>query len=357
MTKKGTQGTNIFGPPVEAYISQLLQLHINQDGSKRPDLISNGNYNPHLTIEVKGSERHIGILYDGQHYYALNLGDDYLTNFGRILPRVRRKSTTPTTNVPVAYYYANVHRTDGIKRADLDRPYATLNFELGDVQFVPSSFAFFYFAVQRALSEKRDTKSVVRELKQRMARDYKEGSSYYRDERKKSENYKGLYPHDFRALFFKDMSLTTSKSITGKLNGKQRIEALRKIYPEVDDLVPIELPGPFETRLYALCDATEVDLFDTQMRSIIQERKPIMEEVIGERRRARKILMRMDTEELEGYCPDSGPIAQEIAKEFGLSKKLIQKLERLVQFVGPNETPLKTQAIEGFESVDDEIPI
>jgi hypothetical protein len=76
----------------------------------------------------------------------------------------------------------------------------------------------------------------------------------------------------------KDINLTTPK-------GKERVGLMTSDYPRFNSLQRVQIPGPNETSLYILCHPEDFDLFNKQVRRVIEKRIPKIEEVNEKRKR------------------------------------------------------------------------
>lgn len=267
----------VYGNDSERFASRLFLLQRNPDGDRRPDLTSvNGLYTPRLSLEVKSGFRPKGVLVRDQLHYGYTTAQDYADAFGEEAP-------TEFPENEVAYYYCTVHRANDIRAGQLGKPWSAIQFNWGEQYIAPHQYAFAAFAAAHVSRSGKRLSRVVDWLKKGIQRDIIEGSSHYRKRKKTPETWQDMHGGDFLAFFYDDVNHATKK-------GRKRVEMIRKVFPQVDDLIKIEIPGPNGFPIYILAEKEHADLFNLQVRAVVEQRIPVVEKVHRARVRARALL-------------------------------------------------------------------
>jgi len=344
--------TTKFGDDAEYYVSSLFEMVKNPNGTRRPDLVAKeGSFDPKLTIEMKSGRGQKGVLNDSQLHYALTLEEDYLELFGEESPR---KNGMPNgvnwesvrRGIPsqgIAYYYDVIEREDSLMSFDIMLPFHTIKIKWGNQFIVPHEMGFYYFAIGKSRRTGEPIRSVIDGLFKIMKHDADEGCSHYA-ERRDTQSWQNIYTKDILALFHKDSSLTTKKP-----NGVDRIEMLKRVYPEVDDLERITIEGPNKTIIHILAEPRHHKLFKEQLSSVARLRKKTIEEISAGRREYESLLQKISYQDfvLAGF-------EEEILKgkceryDICLNNAEVETLTRLKQWCAPGEIP--------FQTYSDEVP-
>lgn len=288
--------TSKFGNDSEFYVSSLLMMVKNPNGTRRPDLVAmRDTFDPRLTIEMKSGRYNKGILNDSQLHYAVTLEEDYVELFGEEPPEGNgllkgadwRGVRRGIPSQGVAYYYNVVERADELNSFDVSLPFHTIRLRWGDQFIIPHEMGFYYFAIGKARRSGKPIKEVMEGLFKIIKHDVDEKSSHYL-ERRDTQSWQNIYTRDIKALFYDDLSLTSRKP-----NGVTRIEELKKIYPEVEDLERIAIEGPNGTTIYVLAEPRHKELFVDQVAATVRVRRSTLESITVEREECEELLRRM----------------------------------------------------------------
>lgn len=287
MGRKYKHRTPMFGESAEHYVASLFQLIRKPNGNQSPDLFDSfGRYTPHLIMEIKSGAKKKGVINDFQMHYGIQTAADYLGEFGE--EPLKGLGHLDYSGRRVAVYYNVPDRVDGVRADELDRPFASVKLLFGDQFIVPSKFAFYQFAVCKAKRTHRSLDKVVEELKEVIKRDVVgRERGLHQNERKKDKNsWQNLQGRDVLAIFYDDLSLTSKP-------GKARVKRMREHYKELPSLDRIIIQGPKGSNIYILAEHQDFDLFNVQLRKVVEERTPILERVMAERKRAIKLLSKI----------------------------------------------------------------
>lgn len=281
--------TSIFGTDSEYYASSLFMMMKNPNGSRRPDLITMGNaFNPKLSIELKSGRDKKGVLLDYQLHYAVTLHRDYPELFDEedtddTLPGLNLDSIGPSSSTPgIAYYYDLVNRVDDVTSTQLDVPYAQIMLRWGDQYVVPHEFGFYNFVVAKMMRTGEPLEDAIMYVLDVMKL-HANGRVKDFDEKKGSSSWQNINGRDITSIFFNDMSLATRY-------GRERIEKMYNSYPGLSSLVRISIDGPNGTTLYILANPEHRDLFDVQLRAVVNKRRGVIEDLTEERAYAQSLL-------------------------------------------------------------------
>jgi hypothetical protein len=129
-----------------------------------------------------------------------------------------------------------------------------------------------------------------------------------------------MHGNDILAIYHGDKTLTTNQ-------GRERIKMIRDCFPEVDDLKRIAIKGPNGTLIYILGKEQHYDLFQNQLRSVINHNVPGVEEVSGKRKRRRHL-----------------------ANRTLLKLATIRRLKKLARWLDEGEIPLEVKLIDDQRS-------
>lgn len=335
--------TGVYGDSAETYVGRLFWMVKNPNGSLRPDLLShNGTYkNPRLSIEVKSGREKKGVLVKYQLHYGVTSERDYQEVFGEELPKQEGIlegliNDHPLKGTPeVAYYYNIIDRPDGITSDKLDRPYSSIQLAFGDQHLAPHQFGFWTFVIGRHMRTGEPIKRIQEELIEGMKRDVIEKKSHYRTQ-KDSQSWQNIHGRDILAIVHNNEAYTTKKGVS-------RLKLIREHYPESRDLKPIQIPGPNSTTIYILAEPDHTQLFDVQMRGLVEKRAPILEKISRARRRSIPLLKKIVRTRQETSLYENGGIPENQYERIGLTRKEIQRLERLVNWLDKGETILEPE--------------
>ena len=192
--KKGYKHkTGVFGTDAEHYTASLFRMIKNNNGTRRPDLLSmDGTFNPPLTLELKSGREMKGVLNQEQLHYAYTLEEDYQNLFGEspsysngFLPGVEWDKTRRDYSLDnIAYYYNLLNRVDSVRAEDLTTPISSIKLQWGDNFIVPHEFGLYYFAIARMMRTNEKIETILDELIYSIKEDVDEGSSHYSNRRK-----------------------------------------------------------------------------------------------------------------------------------------------------------------------------
>jgi hypothetical protein len=124
-------------------------------------------------------------------------------------------------------------------------------------------------------------------------------------------------------------------------------------YPEFQHLRRVLIPAPNGTNIHALVKPEDYHLINTQLRSIVRERTPVLEKLIKERTKALPLLDRIKMKSYGLY--ESGNIPEEQITALNLSREEILKLRRLCLWLTEKES-LESEEMPLPEKPKDEIP-
>ncbi len=342
MTKRGYKSkTGYFGTDAERYFSRLFMMFQNPNGHRRPDFVSHpGQFNPRLSIELKSGKERKGILVDYQLHYPKTCNQDFEELFGEIFDR-GDKAVLPGMKKPlaeaglsrdrVACYYDILSRDCGTSAKQSNKPFSSIKFVWGDHHIVPHDYGFYSFAISRHMRTGEPVEEIIDGLREMISQDVEAPKHGDYEVRKGSkQSWQSLYGRDVLAIFKNDFSISTEK-------GKERIELMYKHYKGLRDLKAVEIPGPLETRVYVLANPQDEDLFNVQMREIVESRVPILEKVAEERQDALPLLEKLKTV----YNPalfEGEAVEQRANYLYGaLSREEINKLNRLICWIDESE--------------------
>ncbi len=350
--------TNVSGTDSEFYASSLYMMAKNPNGTRRPDLISIPEiYTPRLSIELKSGKGMKGILCESQLHYAVTLNEDYSHLFGddadkrleELLPYLKNGSLHvefPTGKI--AFYYAYINRRDSLKAGDLEIPFSAIKLQWGDQFVVPQEFGFYTFAVAKHFRTAEPLEGIVSKLIENIAEDVREESSHYLERRASSQSWQNIHACDVLAIFHNDISLTK------KPWGIKRVGKLSEIYPEISELRRIIIDGPNKTKIYVLAKPEHKDLWDNQVRSVIEMRRKVIESVFTEREHSIRLLDKIKFEPGTKIDMFDGEIEEETRSKYGYrfnaSSEEINTMKRLLTWMDKGEIPFHKNYIK------DEVP-
>jgi len=204
---------------------------------------------------------------------------------------------------------------------------------------VPHQIGFYYFAVGKARRTGLPIKDVIEGLLRTIKQDVDEQSSHYLERREDPNAWQNIYTRDLRALFYREPGLTT------KPYGLERLEELRKVYPEVDDLERIAIQGPNGTIIHILAEPRHRELFRNQLDAVIGKRRGIVEGLSAERRECEQLLEKVGYESSDLFSLDE--LASRGKRAYDgyvveLTGEQIERLRRLTQWCAEGEVPFNT---------------
>jgi len=309
----------MFGVSAEQYVASLFQLTRKPNGNKSPDLFdSSGRYTPHLVMEIKSGAKRKGVVNDFQMHYGIQTAEDYIREFGQEPPKGLKH--LDYSGRRVAVYYDVPNRVDGVRADELDRPFASVKLRFEDQFIVPSKFAFYQFAICKANRTKEPLEKVIEELREVTRVDVlRREEDLHQNERKKDKNsWQNLQGRDVLAVFYDDLSLTSKP-------GRKRVSLMFEHYKELSSLDRVLIPGPRGSKIYVLAEPQDFDLFNVQLREVVEERTPVLEKVMTERKRAIKLLNKIVV------SGNSIALARRFKRNL-LTEKEMVKLDRLCKW-------------------------
>jgi len=351
MKRGNKHKTSVFGDDSERYASSLYQMIKNPNGTRRPDLISLPNFDPRLSIELKSGRHFKGCLVAYQLHYAVTTARDYKEVLGEELPE--REGLLPGTDwetisptLPqgaVAYYYGVMNRTDKVTSADLTNKWSPIKLRWGDQCIVPNEFGFCSLATEYARKTGEEIDDVIKYLREIIREDVLT-QNCHAEERKQDRNcWQNLNGKDIISLFHQDPKLTTPL-------GRQRNDAIRIQYPQLDDLKRIAIPGPNETTIHILAKTEHENLFDKQFRGVIGRRKPAIEEVTRGREEAESLLEKIAPSQIGKDLHGNPIFGSSSANKLSTEEKY--RLDRLKHWVGKDELTVAESVLEYSREAD-----
>lgn len=343
--------TSVSGTDSEYYAASLFMMLRNPNGMRRPDLISVPDlYTPEISIELKSGKQMKGVLCESQLHYAVTLSEDYSYLFGEeankklegLLPRLKNGSPT-TIHFPaddIAFYYGFINRDGSLTAGDLDIPFASIRIEWGDQFIVPHMYGFYTFAVARHMRTGESLGNIVTSLVSTIHEDVRDGCSHYADRRADKQAWQNIHGYDILSIFHNNLE------IAKRPFGVKRIDALRRVYPAVDDLKRIQIEGPNGTTIYVLAEPEHENLWDYQIRSVVNNRRSVIDAVAAERMRAKRLLKKvkyLPGETLKLFDDDADDEEEVKSKEgyvFCGSDRELNLLRRVITWAGKGEKPL-----------------
>ncbi len=238
----------------------------------------------------------------------------------------------PTGNV--AYYYCLINRTDSIRSGDLDRPWSQIKLKWGDQYMAPHTYGFFAFAVARARRTGEKIDDVIDSLREVMKRDVLEQHSHYNERNADPQSWQDLHGRDILAFWHDDPDQTTK-------DGKERIRMIRDVFPEVDGLARILIPGPNKNNIYVLAEQEHMDLFNRQLRRTVEGRIKVLERVTRARRYGERLLEKRNKVSAQSlFFQDGDPSDSQYV---GLTPNEIKLLQRGAHWLDKGEEELKAE--------------
>lgn len=338
MKKDKKYKTAVFGDCAEYYVAELFDMSRNERGQARPDLTSK-TINPSIHLELKTGADRKGILYGPQFMRALHCIKDYEDLFKEKFPgeeqtevfelgknhlgKVYKNGVSPTRDI---YYYGLVERVDGLGSGDLTGRYSSLKLKFGDHFLVPYEFALMYYVASKAITDKSDPQVVLDSLKemafkwlsQGIATELQVGGRIRRD----SSNWQSFSGNDVLKFIMEGFFDPTTEDT-------HKIEYLRRIYPSLDDLRGVQIPGPNRTSINVLCKSSHLEVFDSVdkgLRGVIQRTTPIIEAVSTAREKA------VTSGLVDMFHPEDAPLLFLKDSSQVLTLEQITTLERLVKW-------------------------
>ncbi len=351
--------TSVPGTDSEYYLSRLFLMLRNFNGSNRPDLVTpDGLYSPRFSLESKSGKGRKVVLNEDQFQYAFTAQSDY--EYGWRDPLFRDQFVDEEKRImdhissygkekidfPIPLYYVAIARDDKLKAEDLDTPFASIKFNWGDIYLLPSEMVFHLFATNRAGREKglKAKLADVHKIEEGMRETIKaqiSGEYYYREARSNSNFWQSLSLRALDAIFKED------DTVTYKEKGKMKYDLLHESFPRLETLKRIKLPGPKGTNIFIFAEKSEQDLFDKQIRSTVEQRVPVLNEVITEREEYRLLLNQIKLGYREGMFQTR--ITSEVPSLFrakileDITQEQMENLNRLTRWLGKEETSIEDQ--------------
>ncbi len=341
-----------FGDESEDFLASLFLMARHPNGGLRPDLISiNGRYSPMLSIEAKsGRSQRCGYMKGNmvsyQLHYAVTSEDDYRKLFGvdfsreSLLPNDLGFYSNPKS---VAYYYDLIARSSGPTTGELCTRWDRIRSTFGNQIIIPSEIAFDSFVAHIHLRNRKPTESIVEELKLIIQEDVLHGNSHAEERKSDLQSRQNIQSRDMFAIFHEEYKNLSLEKVLGDSNERVRIISDLYGWDRLDSLRRIEIPGPNGTRIYVLAELEHTTLFDVQLRKTVEERIPVVEEVALKRKEAIGSLKKVKLICSRGIFGDDKRESQYYLDTSKLSKKEINKLEKLLNWCAPNEEPLSSR--------------
>lgn len=341
MAKLGTHHkTTAFGDASEYYVSRLLRMERNPNGSIRPDLVIDPElraYDDQFAVEVKGGKR--AILLRSQLTYGINDIGTWREFFGRTKrnPFSKNGQTTLFVNEGERVFYGMVQRIDGLSPEDLVGDYAMVRLEWGDSYLIPSELVFHYYAAVLARKNGQRMGKVEDSLRRFVMRAVRTRSSLY-DERD-NDAWVSMPFSSAHAIFQGEMN--------GVTNEDQRV-TLEKFFRSVRDHTDYEnyarktVNTTGDSRLHLLYDGKRDERTIEQIISTLQRTRPSLEGVAQERKQMKewmerenvKIGVRGFDHYHNGGVDDhrKSQIIQHYGEKYGIKEETIDLLERLCRW-------------------------
>ncbi len=323
--------TAVFGTDAERYVSRLFLMMMNPNGSRRPDLISVlDNFDPRLSIEVKSGKANKGVLTEYQLHYGLTSLKDY-EDIVRESMGERNETLVSLEEMlqkkdRVAYYYDVINRTDGLGSEEVGKKYSQVMLRWGDQHLVPHEYAFYAFAAARVMRTGEKMKNVVKALKKVRIEDALYADEIDYDRRKDTQHWQNIHARDMLSIFHDDPSITTKK-------GVERVKLISDFYP-VETLDKIRITGPNNTFIYILADSKDHELFDAQLRKVVNDRVLNIEQITREREESCPLVAKP-------LAPDPDFFSKNGHKRSDYrTKEEEDKLIRLSQWLAEGEVPV-----------------
>lgn len=327
--------TAVFGDSAEDYVAALFEMDRNEKGQARPDLTSRA-LNPPINLELKEGADRKGSIYGPQFIRAVHCIKDYEDLFKEDFPpaeksvalgllgdfsrKVYQNGVSPTRDV---YYYGLIERVDGLGSRDMTGRYSSLRLRFGDQFLVPFDFALMYYVASRAALEKRNPLEILADLKDMAVKTLVQGISTESQVggriRRHSNNWQSFNGNDV-LRFVKEGFFCQSTKDT------EKIKYLRDIYPSLEELRSVQIDGPNNTWINILCKPNHVEIFDKELRGIVQRTTPIVRAVSAARQEA------VDKGLADMFHPEDAPVLFLEGTSEILSPEQVAALERLVEW-------------------------
>ena len=167
------------------------------------------------------------------------------------------------------------------------------------------------------------------------------GEYYYREARNDKNFWQSLSLRALEAVFREDTNLTY------KENGKLKFDLLHEVFPRLEDMKRIRLVGPGDTKISIFAEKSEEELFDNQIRRTVEQRVPILNQVVAEREKSRELLGEISLGYREGMFQTR--ITKEIPQIFrhrileDITLEQMNDLNRLTRWLAPGEKSIAEQ--------------
>ena len=112
--------------------------------------------------------------------------------------------------------------------------------------------------------------------------------------------------------------------------GKNRVDLIRKCYPEVDSLKRISIPGPNGTIIYVMAESQDMPVF-AYLGERVRINKEVIEKVSSRRKSAKSLLDKIKVRK-SGQRVFCGETQEKIFRLKNLKKEEIEELRRLVRW-------------------------
>ena len=344
-----------FGDAAELYAERLFGMVHIDSGHSRPDLITaDERFTPPLAMEVKSSGEdnkcltNIGAL----KYGVFNVGDrgDVLFFERNEMIELVRGYDPNAHDDGVAVYFDALRRVDGLGSGDLTHPLTCIKFRYGDHFIVPASYVFASFV---AGDKMRMPGISLGDAKQRALERLIEIEILGWDERRDGRNKRDLQNMPLQDVKY---FLTGDANVLTK-DGRTRVELIRRILPSIDDYIAKTIPGPNQTRIYAMVRRQDAHLFE-RLEENVAERRPIMESITQERESALPLLNMKTTTWQQGF---NGLINCDLPSERVVvslndtySPDQLALLNRLRQWLAPGESRARLTRHKTFRIIPDQ---
>jgi len=299
----------------QTYTARVFDMLEVPDGKRMPDLKSRiGRFNPRLFLEVKTSRRNKkASLNDFQLHYCIKTRRAYFLMFGEMPTGLGASMLSGDSS---ATYYDCLSRTDGLSNGSLEKPFNDLMFTFGDHHIVPGEFMFYNFAFEASRKHREPIREKIEHLKRIMKASIYAG--YGGRVKGGGQAWQDVHFRDMLAIFHRDLSLTTPSGVV-------RLEAISEVYPLMKSWRRVHIPGPNGTNIYILSQPEHERSFDFLLRKDVERRRPILEQLVEERREVAEVLMNIQLPE-QGNLFESSDLSP---KQKILGVEYMGQIERL----------------------------
>ncbi len=278
MNKQKKYRSTLIGEDAERYMSLLMGMEKVPNGSRSPDF-KREDFDSRFLIELKTGIGDKSVLVDYELHYMIQAKSDFEKFFGDNFFNIDLK------NDSCANYYAFLKRKNNFKIGDFDSEYSALKLSYSDCFFVPNELVFYLYAVSKSLREQRDIVETVGEMKEVVLRDLSKENKDYRKRKSNGKNIQNIHIKDISDIF--------NGGSGGNKKAKKRMLLLKKVYPEVEYLERFEIQGPNDSSFYILSEQCYKNIFDYQLREVVNKNIPLVEKITQERKGVENLLLKI----------------------------------------------------------------